>query len=181
MIFTRILLNRLNGHLKQILIPERQRGFRRHRVTTGMIFAVRQLQKCQEMRTHVHPTFVDLTKAFDTVNREGLWKIIQKLSCPEPFTHMVRQCHAGMMSRVMDNGAISEAFAVTNAVKQGSVLAPTPFNIIFADMLMDTYRDEHPGIHITYRADGHLLNSRRMEAPTRLPTTIVHGLFFADD
>nr|VZI32278.1 unnamed protein product [Spirometra erinaceieuropaei] len=53
-IFVRILLNRLNNHLEQGLLPESQRGFRRHRGTTEMIFAARQLQeKCQEMRTHL--------------------------------------------------------------------------------------------------------------------------------
>nr|VZH92148.1 unnamed protein product [Spirometra erinaceieuropaei] len=44
-IFARILLNRLNEHLEQGLLPESQRGFRRHRGTTDMIFAVRQLQE----------------------------------------------------------------------------------------------------------------------------------------
>ncbi|BHF66062.1 hypothetical protein SprV_0200907600 [Sparganum proliferum] len=146
-IFARILLNRLNNHLEQGLLPESQCGFRRHRGTTDMIFAARQLQeKCQEMRTHLYSTFVDLTKAFDTVNREGLWKIMQKFGCPERFTQMVRQLHDGMMARVMDNGAVSEAFAVTNGVKQGCVLAPTLFSLMFPAMLMDAYRDERaPG------------------------------------
>nr|VZI44361.1 unnamed protein product [Spirometra erinaceieuropaei] len=114
-VFARILLNRLNNHLEQGLLPERQCGFRCHRGTTDMIFDARQLQeKCREMRTHLYPTFVDLTKAFDAVNREGLWKIMQKFGCPERFTQMVRQLHDGMMARVTDNGAVSEAFAVTN-------------------------------------------------------------------
>nr|VZI29945.1 unnamed protein product [Spirometra erinaceieuropaei] len=64
------------------------------------------------MRIHLYSTFVDLTKAFDTVNREGLWKIMQKLGCPERFIQMARQLHDGMMARVTDNGAVSEAFAV---------------------------------------------------------------------
>nr|VZH99100.1 unnamed protein product [Spirometra erinaceieuropaei] len=120
------------------------------------------IEKCQEMRTHLYSTFVDLTKAFDTVNREGLWKIMQKFGCPERFTQMVRQLHDGMMARVTDNGAVSEAFAVTNGVKQGCVLAPILFSLMFSAMLMDVYRDERPGIRIAYRTDGHLLNRRRM-------------------
>nr|VZI39374.1 unnamed protein product [Spirometra erinaceieuropaei] len=139
-IFARILLNRLNIHLEQGLLPESQCGFRRHRGTTDMIFAARQLQeKCQEMRTHLYSTFVDLTKAFDTVNREGLWKIMQKFGCPERFTQMVRQLHDGMMARVTDNGAVSEAFAVTNGVKQGCALAPTLFSLITT-----AHADQHP-------------------------------------
>nr|VZI41450.1 unnamed protein product [Spirometra erinaceieuropaei] len=181
-IFARILLNRLNNHLEQGLLPQSQCGFRRHHGTTDMIFAARQLQeKCQEMRTHLYSTFVDLTKAFDTVNREGLWKIMQKFGCPEQFTQMVRQLHDGMMARVTDNGAVSEAFAVTNGVKQGCVLAPTLFSLMFSAMLMDAYRDERPGIRIAYRTDGHLLNQRRMHFKSRVSTTTVHELLFADD
>nr|VZI25662.1 unnamed protein product [Spirometra erinaceieuropaei] len=181
-IFARILLNRLNSHLEQGLLPESQCGFRRHRGTTDMIFAARPLQeKCQEMRTHLYSTFVDLTKAFDTVNREGLWKIMQKFGCPERFTQMVRQLHDGMMARVTDNGAVSEAFAVTNGVKQGCVLAPTLFSLMFSALLMDAYRDDRPGIRIAYRTDGHLLNHRRMKFQSRVSTATVHELLFADD
>nr|VZI42983.1 unnamed protein product [Spirometra erinaceieuropaei] len=93
-------------------------------------------------RTHLCSTFVDLTKAFDTVNREGLWKIMQQFGCPERFIQMVRQLNDGMMARVTDNGAVSEAFAVTNGVKQGCVLASTLFSLIFSAMLVDAYRDE---------------------------------------
>nr|VZI48570.1 unnamed protein product [Spirometra erinaceieuropaei] len=181
-IFARILLNRLSNHLEQGLPPESQCGFRRHRGTTDMIFAARQLQeKCQEMRAHLYSTFVDLTKAFDTLNREGLWKIIQKFGCPERFTQIVRQLHDGMMARVTDNGAVSEAFAVTNGVKQECVLAPTLFSLMFSAMLMDAYRDERIGIRIAYRTDGHLLNQRRMRFQSRVSTTTVHELLFADD
>nr|VZI17359.1 unnamed protein product [Spirometra erinaceieuropaei] len=181
-IFARILLNRLNNHLEQGLLPESQCGFRRYRGTTDMIFAARQLQEnCQEMRTHLYSTFLDLTKASDTVNREGLWKIMQKFGCPERFTQMVRQLHDGMMARVTENGAISEAFAVTNGVKQGCVLAPTLFSLMFSAMLMDAYRDERPRIRIAYRTDGHLLNQRRMNFQSRVSTTAVHELLFADD
>nr|VZI12169.1 unnamed protein product [Spirometra erinaceieuropaei] len=181
-IFARILLNRLNNHLEQGLLPESRCGFHRHRGTTDMIFAARQLQeKCQEMRTHLYSTFVDLTKAFNTVNREGLWRIMQKFGCPKRFTQMVRQLHDGMMARVTDNGAVSEAFAVTDGVKQGCVLAPTLFSLMFSAMLMDAYRDERPGIRIAYRTDGHLLNQRRMHFQSRVSTTTVHELLFADD
>ncbi|VDM01883.1 unnamed protein product [Schistocephalus solidus] len=81
---------------------------------------------------------------------------------------MVRQLHDGMTARVTDNGTVSEAFAVTNGVKQGFVLAPTLFSLMFSAMLMDAYRDEQPGIRIDYRIDEHLLNSRRMQASTRV-------------
>ncbi|VDM02492.1 unnamed protein product [Schistocephalus solidus] len=73
---------------------------------------------------------------------------------------MVRQLHDGMTTCVTDNGTVSEAFAASNGVKQGCLLAPTLFSLMFSAMLMDAYLDEQPGIRIAYRTDGHLLNSR---------------------
>ena len=48
----------------------------------------------------LYMTFVDLTKAFDTVSREGLSKIMAKSGCPTKFIAMVRQFHDGMLARV---------------------------------------------------------------------------------
>ena len=45
--------------------------------TIDMIFTARQLQeKCQEQTVDLYMTFVDLTKAFDTVSLEEFWKIM---------------------------------------------------------------------------------------------------------
>nr|VZI40088.1 unnamed protein product [Spirometra erinaceieuropaei] len=181
-IFARILLNRLNNPLEQGLLPESQCGFRRHRRITDMMFAARQLQeKCQWMRTHLYSSFVNLMKAFNTVSCEEMWKIMQKFGCLERFVQIVRQLHDGMMARVTDNGAVSEAFAVTNGVKQGCVLAPTLFSLMFSAMLMDAYRNERPGIRVVYRTDGHLLNQQWMHFQSRVSTTTVHELLFVDD
>ncbi|BHF61381.1 hypothetical protein SprV_0100435500 [Sparganum proliferum] len=43
------------------------------------------------------------------------------------------------------------------------------------------YRDERPRIRAAYRTDGHLLNQRRMHFQSRVSTTTVHELLFADD
>ena len=76
-----VLLNRLNEHLESGLLPESQCGFRKDRKTIDIILTTRQLQeKCQEQNMDLYMTFVDLTKAFDTVILESLWKIIAKFS-----------------------------------------------------------------------------------------------------
>ena len=80
----RILLNRLNEHLEQSrLLPASQCGYRKDRRTTDIIFTAKQTQeKCQEQNVDNYMTFVDLTKAFDTVSREGLWQCLAVL--PDP-------------------------------------------------------------------------------------------------
>nr|VZI28788.1 unnamed protein product [Spirometra erinaceieuropaei] len=69
-VFPRILLNCSNGHLEQRPLPESPCAFRRQRPTTVTSFAAGQQQKkCQEMRTHLCTTFVNLRLAFDQVDR----------------------------------------------------------------------------------------------------------------
>ncbi|BHF85111.1 hypothetical protein SprV_1002827000 [Sparganum proliferum] len=51
---------------------------------------------------------------------------------------------------------------------------------MFPAILMNTYRDDHPGIHIAYRTDSHLLNQRRMHFQPRVPTITARELPFVD-
>ena len=116
-----------------------------------MMFAARQLQeKCQEQHVDLFSTYVDLTKAFDAVSREGLWKIMAKYGCPQKFISMVQHLHDGMQARVQDNSETSEPFPVSNGMKQGCVLAPKQFSLTFSAMLTDAFRDGGVGIRIRY-------------------------------
>ena len=111
-VLARVLLNRLNEHLEQSgLLPESHCGFRKDRGTIDMTFTARQLQeKCQEQNMDLYMTFVDLTKAFDTVSREGLWEIMAKFGCTTKFIAMVRQFHDGMLALVQNDGEFSDPF-----------------------------------------------------------------------
>ena len=82
---SRILLNRLTTPLDQQL-PESQCGFRKERRTINMVFAARQRQeKCQEQNADLFSTYVNLTEAFDIINRDGLWKSMDALRSSSPW------------------------------------------------------------------------------------------------
>ena len=117
-------------------------------------------EKCQEQNVDLYSTYVDLTKAFDTVSREGLLRIMAKYGCPPKFITIVHLLHDGMMTRVQDNGNSSEPFLVSNGVKQGCALAPTLFSLMFSIMLTDAFADTDIGIGIRHSMDGFVFNLR---------------------
>ena len=72
-ILARIILNRIIIHLVDDIYPESQCGFRAGRGTVDMIFSLRQVaENVREKNQELYMVFVDLTKAFDTVNRDAL-------------------------------------------------------------------------------------------------------------
>jgi hypothetical protein len=148
-----------------------------------MIFASRQLQeKFQEQQCDLYITLIDFTKAFDTVNRNGLWRVMEKFGCLKLFTNIVKQFHEDMTARVLNDGVLSDPFHVTNGVKQGCVLALTLFSMMFAAMLTDSSPDQNEGgVKIPYRTDGKLFNPRRLQAHTKVKAADISNLLFADD
>ena len=71
-VLAKIMLTHLFEYIVDLVLHESQIGFRRERRTI-YIFAVRQQQKkCREQHQDLYMAIVDLTKAFDTVNRDLL-------------------------------------------------------------------------------------------------------------
>ena len=178
-VLARVLLNRLLQHLGQGILPESQYGFRAGQGTVDMIFAARQLhKKCMEQHCDLYTTFVYLSKAFDTVSRDRLWKIMSKFGCPHKLITIVRQFHEGMQILVLDDDQPSESFTVSN-VKQGCVLAPTLFSLMFSTMLTDAFRDRDAGVRIRHTPDGKLFNLKHVQAVTKVKETAIRD--FGED
>ena len=183
-ILARILLNRLTPSIAENFLPETQCGFRRNRGTTDMVFVLRQIQeKCREQNKGLYITFVDLTKAFDTVNRKALWQVMKRLGCPSKFLTMIMELHEGQMGQVRLGNDLSQPFSICNGVKQGCVLASTLFSVFFSMMLSHAFQDldDEDAVYIRYRLDGNLFNLRRLKAHTKTLQVLVRELLFADD
>ena len=181
-ILSRVILNRLNDCLVDTICSDSQCGFRKGRGTVDMIFSLRQIQeKAREQNKPLYMLFIDLTKAFDTVNREALWHVLSKVGVPDNLKNIIMSLHDGMKARVVLNGKTSSCFNVSNGTKQGCVLAPVLFAIFFAVMLMYAFPDSSFGIPLTYRYTGGLFNNQRLKAKTLTIMTKILDLLFADD
>ena len=86
-----------------------------------------------------------------------------------------------MFCRVIENGDASDPFPVSNGVKQGCVLAPTLFSLLFAQMLSAALSQTEAGVKIHYRTDGDFFNLRRLKSYTKVTQAIVRDFLFADD
>ena len=162
-IVSRIILPRLQA-LGQRIYPESQCGYRPGRSTTDMIFSVRQIQeKCRGKNIPLYMAFVDFTKVFDKVSRNGLYIILSKLGCPEKLLNIVKSFHDGMKASLIYEGMESSQFDVKNGVKQGCVLAPVLFNIYFSYLIKYAFDNNQRGVYLHSRLDGSLFNVTRFQ------------------
>ena len=183
-VLARILLRRLIASVSESLMPETQCGFRSGRSTVDMIFAARQLmEKSREQHRDVYIAFVDLSKAFDSVDRELLWRVLEKCGCPPRFIQVIRGLHDGMKLRVRCGGELSEPFEVSRGVKQGCVLAPVLFNtyVQCITRMLSALLDRDHLISLNYRTDRNLFNLQKLKAKTRISKTNLLELQYADD
>ena len=180
-LFAKVVLMKLRV-LAERIYPESQCGFRAKRATIDMIFSLRQLQeKCREQGKPLYVAFIDLTKAFDLVSRDGLFKILAKIGCPPTLLSIVKSFHDNMKGTVLYDGATSDPFNILSGVKQGCVLAPTLFGIFFATLLKHAFGKSTEGIYLRTRSDGNLFKLSRLRAKTRVHEKYVRDLLFADD
>ena len=180
-VFARVILMRLQK-LAERIYPESQCGFRAGRSTIDMIFSLRQLQeKCREQHMALCIAFIDLTKAFDLVSRDGLFKFLPKIGCPPKLQSMIESFHTDTKGTVQFNASSSEPFKFRSGVKQGCVLAPTLFGIFFVLLLKHAFGTTTEGIYLRTRSDGRLFNLARLRAKTKVRDVLIRDMLFADD
>ena len=119
------------------ILPEEQSGYRPNRSTTDMMFVIRRLQElARKKRIPLYVCFIDLTKAYKSIDRTLLWTVLARFGVPQNMTSVIRQFHGGMRACVrFDDKVCSRWFAVEQGLRQGCVLAPPLFNIFFAAVI----------------------------------------------
>ena len=115
-IFNRVILNRLKNAVDPRL-RDNQAGFRRNRSCTDQIATLRIiLEQSLEWRTPLYVNFIDYEKAFDSVDRNSLWKLLRHYGIPEKIVSLIRKSYEGMSCRVVHGQHLTESFQIRTGV-----------------------------------------------------------------
>ena len=139
----------------------------------------RQLkEKAREHNTMLYLLFIDLRKAYDSIPRGALWQVLRKYGIPPTVVNIIRSLYDGMKTEVIMDGATTQEIEVTNGLRQGCTIAPTPFNLYFNFVIELWCKRSQPfGVEVHYKCGGKLVGDR-----TRWPLkTTATELQFADD
>ena len=107
------------------------------RSITDMMLVIRRLQElARKERIPLYVCFIDLTKAYDSIDRTLLWTILARFGMPQIMISTIRRFHDGMRACVrLDDRVCSKWFAVEQGLRQVCVLAPLLFNIFFVAVI----------------------------------------------
>ena len=98
LVILKILQARLQQYVNQEL-PGVQAGFRKGRGTSDQITNIRWIIE-KEFQKNIYFCIIDYAKAFDCVNHNTLWKILQEMGIPDHLTCLLRNLYAGQEATV---------------------------------------------------------------------------------
>ena len=74
-------------------------------------------------------------KAFDNVDHNKLWKILEEMAIPDHLTCLLRNLYAVQESTVRTGHGTTDCFQIGKGVCQGCILSPCLFNL-YAEYIM---------------------------------------------
>jgi hypothetical protein len=102
-------------------LREEQAGFRAGRGCIDQIFSLRMIiEQSLEWKVPVYINFIDFSKAFDSIHRESLWRIIRSYGVPDKLVRLIKTFYDNYVCCIaLDNNSMSENFNITTGVRQG--------------------------------------------------------------
>ena len=161
-VMTRIILERLKDAVDTKLRPE-QAGFRKEKSCTDQIASLRIIiEQSLEWNSSLYLNFIDFQKAFDSVDRNTIWKLLQHYGIPSIYIKIIQELYDDAACQVIHNGKLTEPFNIQTGVRQGCMLSPMIFLIVVDWIMRESTKDVKTGIQWTL-------------------TTSLEDLDFADD
>ena len=151
-VLLKILQPRLQRYMNQEL-PDVEAGFREGRGTRDQIASTHWIiEKAREFQKNIYFCFIDYAKAFECVNHNNLWEILQEMGIPDHLTCLLRNLYAGQEATVRTWHGTTDWFQIGKGVHQGCILSPCLFNLHAECIMWSAGLDEaQAGIKIAGR------------------------------
>ncbi|KAJ8333838.1 hypothetical protein SKAU_G00411570 [Synaphobranchus kaupii] len=107
------------------------------------------VEQSLEWNSPLYINFINYEKAFDSVDRETLWKLLRHYGVPKKFISLIQCTYQGMTCRVAHTGQMSERFEVKTGVRQGCLLSPFLFLLVIDWIMKTTTAGRKNGIQWT--------------------------------
>ena len=122
------MLKILQARLQQYMnceIPDVQAEFRKGRGTRYQIANIHCIiEKAREFQRNIYLCFIDYAKAFDCVDHNKLWEILQEMGILDHLTCLLRNLYVGQEATVRTGHGTTDWFQIGKGVCQGCILSP---------------------------------------------------------
>ena len=124
-----IILNRMKGKVEAEL-SDCQAGYRKNRGTVDMLFILQILiEKIRNTTDEAFITFIDYSKAFDSVSHQNLFNTMNDMGFPTHLISLLSNLYDEQKATIRWNGEHCKYFDINKGVRQGCILSPHLFSI----------------------------------------------------
>ena len=153
---SKIMLKIVQGSLQQYMnheLPDIQAGFKKDRGTRDQIANICWIiEKARNFQKNIYFCFIDYAKAFDCVDHNKLWKILEEMGIPDHLICLLRNLYAGQEATVRTVHGTTNWFQIGKGVHQGCILSSYLFNIYAENIIRNPGLEEsQAGIKIAGR------------------------------
>ena len=121
-------------------LADAQAGFSKGRGTRDQIANIHWIiQKAREFHKNIYFCFIDYAKAFNCVDHNKLWKILNEMGIPGHLTCLLRNLYAGQETTVRTGYGTMDWFQIGKGVHQVCIVSPCLFNL-YAEYIMQNGR-----------------------------------------
>ena len=160
------MLKILQARLQQYMnheLPDVQAGFWKGRGTRDQIAGICWIiENAKKFQKNIYFCFIDYVKAFDCVDHNKLWKILQEMGIPDHLTCLLRNLCAGQEATVRTGHGTADWFQIGKGVQQGCIVSPCLFNFYAEYIMRNAGLDE-------------------AQAGIKIPGRNINNLRYADD
>jgi hypothetical protein len=158
-VYALILLHRVSDQVDSQLL-ESQCAFRSKRGLSDATYTLRSIMyKSYRYKQSLYLAFVDLRKAYDSIPRDALWRVLSAYGVEPKVIELLADLHTGTQAAVKLANQHGDWFDIGRGVRQGCVIAPLLFNVFF-DCVVRPSLAEMPdgcGVRLAFRAEGEVL------------------------